>query len=303
MSVMTVILNGKEASEEVLRELRELIPTLAKVPRLAIVHFDPPDRLSPFIRAKVRAAEAVGIECRLYPMPQTISSSKLSERLHQIVHEAHVDGVVLQLPLPPQLEKNRHGILRIIPEEKDVDCLSERFLGRMVSGRTTLRLRHGDVSLVPPVAAAIAYWIDREHIEVVGKRVVVVGWGDLVGKPVALWFLNQGATVTVARSTERDLGAILRSADIVVTGAGKPGLVRGEMVRDGVILFDAATSEDRGLIRGDIDASAAARASFVTPVPGGLGPLAVAMLLRNLVLLTAASFGYRGSRGVPFRTP
>ncbi|MBI4134265.1 MAG: bifunctional 5,10-methylenetetrahydrofolate dehydrogenase/5,10-methenyltetrahydrofolate cyclohydrolase [Candidatus Terrybacteria bacterium] len=297
----TRLLDGRTAAVSVLAELREEVMGIAKVPRLAILHFDDAAGPgSPFIREKLRACAHIGVEVRQYALSKQISATALSARLNQFVHEAHLDGIVVQLPLPPELDRNRHGILRIIPEDRDIDCLSERWLGRLQTGRTTLKLVHGEATLLPPVVGAIAYFIEKEHIALSGKRVTIVGWGDLVGKPAAAWFLRQGATVTVATTQSHDLAAVTGSADVIVSGAGRARLITGSMVKKGAIVFDAGTSSEGGTLAGDVEReSVEGKAALLSPVPGGIGPLTVAMLLRNLIVVTEGRSGRKTPRRVP----
>lgn len=286
------ILEGKAEADVVLAELRHEVERLGRSPRLAIVHFDPSETPSPFVRQKVRASEQAGVEARLYPLARDASAAVISQALNQIAHEAHADGMIVQLPLPAHLDQNRYGLLRIIPREKDVDCLGEEWLGRLQTGRTRIQLARGSAEILPPVVASIERILQRERVDVRGKRVAVVGWGDLVGKPCAAWFLRQGATVTVATETEPDLASITQQAEILVSGVGKPNIITGNMIKQNAIVFDAGTSEVNGALRGDVDAeSLKEKAAFLTPVPGGLGPLAVAMLLRNVVAVALAQRG------------
>ena len=291
-----MLIDGRALAGEVLEELTETVKRLAKVPRLSIVDFGTEDTPSAFVRQKLLACERIGVECRRYVMPPDISATVFSGRLNDVVRETHTDGVIVQLPLPKILDENRYGILRIIPEDRDVDCLSEHWLGRLQTGRTQLRLRHGEAELLPPVTAAIEHIVDKEDITLAGRRVVVVGWGDLVGKPSAAWFLHQGATVTVVRKAEKDLAELTRQADILVVGTGQAGLITGDMVGENAIVFDAGASEVSGTAVGDVEQdSVAKKAALLTPVPGGLGPLTVAMLLKNLTALTAARSGFRAT--------
>jgi methylenetetrahydrofolate dehydrogenase (NADP+)/methenyltetrahydrofolate cyclohydrolase len=148
----------------------------------------------------------------------------------------------------------------------------------------TVTTKHGSATLLPPVVAAVARVLEVQGIALEGKHAVVVGWGDLVGKPVATWLLQQGATVTVATRSAEHLGDIVRMGEIVVSGAGAPGLITGAMVQEGAVVVDAGTTSVTGTLKGDVDMdSVAERATAVTPVPGGIGPLTVAMLLRNVV--------------------
>jgi len=277
------LIDGKKLAETELAALRQRTAALPRPPRLVLLAQEAA-AASVFLVAKQRAAHTAGIDVRLVTYPDDVSATALSARVNDVAQVAATDGVVVQLPLPRHLDGNRQGILRILPEVKDVDCLSERWLGRLVTGRMTVMTKHHEVEIMPPVVAACARILEELNCRPEGKHVVVVGWGDLVGKPVAAWFLNQGATVTVATSTEQNLASIVRMGEIVVSGAGVPGLITGDMIRPNAVLLDAGTTSVAGTLRGDIDtASVMEHAGALAPVPGGLGPLTVAMLLRNVV--------------------
>lgn len=288
------LLDGREEARALRQEMAARVRRLARPPKLAIIFFGEASQPGAFIRQKARACVEAGIVLRQYALPETISISEAGARINQIVRASHSDGIVLQLPFPATLNRNRHGLLRIIPEDRDVDCLSERWLGRMQTGRMTLQFKHGAATLLPPVVGAIARLLERNGIAVAGRRVAIVGWGDLVGKPVASWFLRRGATVTVVTSAERNLGAVTRSAEILVSAAGAPNLITGAMVRRGALVIDAGSAERDGKVLGDIaQRSVVRKASMLTPTPGGIGPLAIAMLLRNVVALAAVRSGFR----------
>lgn len=291
---MANIVDGNALAGALFEELEKKAARLAKKPRLCVVHFSQKGEESSFVRKKLEAGKKIGVSVRLRALPQDISANELRRRLNTLVHEARCDGIVVQLPLPKSLDTNRYKILRIIPETMDVDCISEKWLGRLQSGRTTLQGRHGSASFLPPVVGAIERMLKEASVEVSGKRVVIVGWGSLVGKPAAAWFLNQGATVTVTTKSEPHLAEITRGADILVTGTGSPGLITNDMVGEQAVILDAGTSEQAGSVTGDAAFEELKdKVSLITPVPGGIGPLAVAVLLRNLVSLVAMHSGYR----------
>lgn len=182
------------------------------------------------------------------------------------------DAVIVQLPLPDHLDQT--VILDSIPERADADVLARSTYERFLKGETGARM--------PPVAAAVAEILSQSGVSVEGKRAVVVGQGRLVGEPAAAFLRNHGASVEVMTREQGDL-SLLTQADIIVSGAGSPGLIRPEYLKEGVVLIDAGTSEQGGAIVGDADPACAAVASVFTPVPGGVGPVAVACLFRNVL--------------------
>ena len=283
----TKLIDGKALAKREYVALKERVARLSRPPSLMILASEGAAQ-SAYIRAKQRVGERIGTDVIIKTFLDDVSATHLSDIVNASARESAFDGVVIQLPLPEHLDGNRNGILRILPEDRDVDCLSERWLGRLVSGRIELTLKRGSAILLPPVVGAIKTILEAEAIDVSGKYVTVVGWGDLVGKPVALWFMTQGATVTVATRQTKDLSAVTRGAEIIVLGAGQPGVLTGDMVQEGVVVLDAGTSDDQGTLKGDAAESVYERASVLTPVPGGIGPLTIAMLYRNLVSLAEA---------------
>ncbi len=280
-------IDGKALAAEQFAALRARIQALQKPPRLVVVASDGASESS-FIRAKRAAGTKIGVAVDVVTFAEDVSIGGMRSILNAVV-KSGADGIVVQLPMPNQLDQSRHALLQVIPEDLDVDCISERWLGRLMSGRMTLTLKRGQATLLPPVVGALATIIEKENIVLAGKRIVVVGWGDLVGKPVAIWLISQGATVSVATKTEQNLKNLVGHADILVSGAGQPGLITGEMIAEGAIIFDAGTSEASGAVVGDVDVkSAEARSSLYTPVPGGIGPLTVSALYANLVALCEA---------------
>jgi len=172
---------------------------------------------------------------------------------------------------------NVQDILNIIPSEKDVDVLSEQNMGKFYAGNS---------EILPPVVSAISALFKKYNIKVAGKSVLVVGAGRLVGKPLSVWLIQQSATVFVANSATKNLSYLSRNADIVISGVGKSNLITKNMIKKGAVVIDAGTSVGSGKSRGDVDfKNVQKKADFITPVPGGVGPLTVAYLLKNLLIL------------------
>lgn len=197
------------------------------------------------------------------------------EETRSLTFASRADAVIVQLPLPPEL--NTTEVLNSIPLHQDADVLSSAARRKFEKGETD--------ALLPPVVGAIREIFAREKVETKYKWAVVIGDGWLVGKPAATWLTQQGANVVVLNSKTEDLAAELRAADIIVSGAGSPHLIKSEMLKQGVVLIDAGTSESGGTLAGDADPSCADKCAIFTPVPGGIGPLAVACLFENVVIL------------------
>lgn len=247
-----MIINGKALAEERVQELlieRERFGPLT----LSLVVMQESAVTTSFLRIKSRVAERLGVTVEYVP--------KLSE--------AKGDGIILQLPLPSGVDQDVER--NLVPLVKDVDGLSDAAYEAFCKGTFP----------PPPVARALDTILRAHSISYEGKRVVVVGQGRLVGKPAAELFRQKGAQVTVARRKD-DLGALAQGADIIILGAGEPGLLKPEMVKDGVVILDAGTSESSGKVVGDADPRCAEKASLFTPVPGGVGPIAVVEIFANL---------------------
>lgn len=280
-----VLLDGKKLSQKILDEVKRDVSTMEKKLRLAVVVVGKDPVVEKFIQQKKRAAELVGIDVRIYPFEESITTNELRKRVAEIMHEEKNTGVIIQLPLPPQI--NAQYILNSVTPEKDVDVLSARALGNFVVGKSPTRASPSGYSpVMPPVAGAIKALFDEYKIDYKSKNIVIVGAGNLVGKPVALWLLNEKFTFSVVRSSTKGPEEFTTRADVIISGIGKHKFITGDIVKEGVVVVDAGTSESGGKVVGDVDFdSVAPKASFITPVPGGVGPVTVAILLKNLVTL------------------
>lgn len=270
-----IYLDGKKVAQKIIAELREEVATMDKKLRLAVVVVGKDPVVEKFIAQKRKVAEQIGIDFRIYPSEETVSSNDLRVQIAEIVHEKKNTGVIIQLPLPSHIGK-QHMLNAIIPE-KDVDVLSARAIAHVVVGKHRI---------MSPVVGAIKVLLDEYKIRYGDKRIVIMGTGALVGKPFALWLLSEGIGFSIVGEHTPHADDLLVSADIVISGIGRPGFITGAMVKDGVVIIDAGTSEQNGKLAGDVDLdSAATKASFITPVPGGVGPVTVVMLFKNLIEL------------------
>jgi len=270
-----VLLDGKKLSQKILEEVRQEIAALNLNLRLAVVVVGKNPLVEKFIQQKKKAAGSVGIDVRIYPFEAPITTNKLRKRLAEIVHEKKNTGVIIQLPLPEHI--NTQYILNSVTPEKDADVLSARAIGNFAVGKNPI---------MPPVAGAVKVFFEEYGIDYKSKYTVLVGAGNLVGRTVALWLFNEKVTFSVLRSRTENPAEFLRRADIIISGIGQPKFITGDMVKEGVVIIDAGTSESEGKITGDVDFdSVVSKASYITPVPGGVGPVTVALLLKNLVTL------------------
>lgn len=280
-----ILFDGKKLSQKILEEVRQEISGLKEKLRLAVVVVGDDPVVRKFIEQKKRAAESVGIDVRLYPFGEMVTTNELRKRVAEIVHEEKNTGVIIQLPLPPQI--NAQYILNSVTPEKDVDVLSARAIGNFVAGKSPTRASPSGYSQVmPPVAGAIKALLDEYAVDYKNKYAVILGAGNLVGKPTALWLLNDKVTFSVVRSGTKNPQEFLKKADIIISGIGKPKFITGDVIKEGAVIIDAGTSESAGKLVGDVDFdSVATKASHVTPVPGGVGPVTVSVLLKNLMTL------------------
>ena len=270
---MLVILDGKKISEEIVEELLAQESRLSAIPTLGVLMGAEDAASASFVKIKERVAEKLHVPMMRELLGVHATTADALGALERLVHTC--TGVIVQMPLPPQI--NLADVLAALPPLKDVDAITDT--------QTMLRA---------PVAEAVSEILARTNVTARGKVAVVVGAGKLVGAPVAELLRELGADVLVVTHNEGSL-ASLKDADIVVLGAGEPGLIKPEMLKEGVVLIDAGTSEKiRGVatdsvatprIAGDADPTCAEVASVFTPVPGGIGPIAVAMIFKNLFTL------------------
>ena len=234
-----------------------------------IVGEDPASEV--YIKNKENAARKAGLVSETVKLPASTTQEELLTLLHQLAVDERVDGILLQLPLPPQIDKD--AAIAAIAPDKDVDGYAGMAQG--------LSARRG--SIAPCTPRACIELIKAAGVQIEGKHAVVVGRGELVGKPVAALLLGENATVTIAHSRTSNLKEIVSSADIVVAAVGRAAVVKGDMIKPGAVVIDVGINRlPDGSIVGDVEfGSAAERAGFITPVPGGVGPMTIAMLIRN----------------------
>ncbi len=264
-----MIVDGRAIASEVLKDTARRVGRIGRVPVVRAITCAPSPATLSYLRIKEKRAHEAGMELSVVTLPDTATE----EDFIQAIMLPGADAVIVQLPLPDSLDTTR--IVDAIPFHLDADVLSAERYGAFL---------HAESEVLPPVVLAVQEILERSGVSVYEKRTVVVGSGKLVGRPVASWLVRQGAEVLVVTNVE-DSKEDLGEADIVVLGAGKPSLVTPEMVKAGVVLIDAGTSEQGGQMVGDADPSCASNASVFTPVPGGVGPIAVACLFRNVATL------------------
>ena len=227
-----------------------------------------------YVKSKIRACEKTGILSREIILDENISEEELINEIEKLNNDKNINGILVQLPLPPHI--NEKKICEAISVKKDVDGFKAENLGKIMLGDDD-----GFISCTPQ---GIIYLIDQLNMDLHGKNVVVVGRSNIVGKPVASLLINKGATTTVCNSKTKDLAGILRKADIIVIAIGKAKFLTKDMVKEGAVVIDVGINRVDGKICGDVDyENVKDIVSHITPVPGGVGPMTIAMLLKNTV--------------------
>lgn len=263
------VLDGKVAAAAVLEGLRERVAALAFQPRLVFVRVGEDPASASYVRSKERLAGKAGIASETRVLAEGTSEAEVLALVAELNADEEVDGVLVQLPLPG-IDEQR--VLQSIDPAKDVDGLHPRNVGD---------LWRGVPALAPATPLGILALCDHYGIELSSTEAVVVGRSNLVGKPLSALLLSRNATVTVAHSRTRDLGAVTRRADVLVAAVGRPGLIVKEMVKPGAAVFDVGLTRVDGVIVGDVSPDVAEVAGRLTPMPGGTGPMTVVMVIAN----------------------
>ena len=274
---MTQIIDGKQISAEIKDELKEQVAVYraqGKEICLAVIQVGDDPASSVYVRNKKKACEYIGIRSLSYELPSQTTEQELLSLVEELNARADLNGILVQLPLPGQI--NEEKVLNAISPLKDVDGFHPMNVGALCIGKK------GFVSCTP---AGVIQLLKRSGISVSGKECVVVGRSNIVGKPMALLLLRENGTVTVAHSRTEDLKAVTRRADILVVAVGKPLMITADYVKEGAVVVDVGIHrDDNNKLCGDVDyGSVAPHCSAITPVPGGVGPMTIAMLMKNCV--------------------
>ena len=282
---MAKILDGKAVAAEIRAELKARAGALRAdgvVPCLAVLLAgdDPASKI--YVRNKKRACEEIGIESRELLFPETVTEEELIDAIRALNADPSVDAMLVQLPLPKHINEAR--VLAEIAPEKDADGFHVVNAGRLFTGQK---------SVLPCTPAGCMELLQRAGVAFAGKHAVVVGRSNIVGKPMAMLLLNEHCTVTVCHSRTKDLARFTRDADILVAAVGRPGMITGDMVKPGAAVIDVGINRlDNGKLMGDVDfESAEPVAGAITPVPGGVGPMTIAMLMQNAILAAEKRHG------------
>ena len=275
---MSILIDGKALAAEMRGQLSERVQKFkesrGKDIGLAVVLVGEDPASQVYVRNKIRACEEVGIRSFAYRLPETATQGEVEALVDELVASENVHGILVQLPLPAHL--NERGILRRIPAAKDVDGFCAENVGNLAMNRETI------VACTP---FGVMKMLEKYGIDPKGKKAVVLGRSNIVGKPMAMLLLNADATVTVCHSKTRDLKEVCAAADILVVAIGRAKFVTADMVKEGAVVIDVGMDRDEnGKLCGDVDFEAVKdKASYITPVPGGVGPMTITMLLYNTV--------------------
>ena len=274
---MAQLIDGKKISQEIKDELKEKVAELKEQGiegALAVIQVGNDPASSVYVRNKKRACEYIGIRSESYELPEETTEDELLTLIETLNEDPKINGILCQLPVPVHMDENK--IIRTIAPEKDVDGFHTQNVGALVVGQT------GFVSCTP---AGVIQLLKRSGIEIAGKHCVVVGRSNIVGKPMALLMLRENATVTICHSRTADLQSMCRQADILIVAVGKPKMITAEYVKEGATVIDVGIHrQENGKLCGDVDFEQVAPiAGAITPVPGGVGPMTIAMLMNNCV--------------------
>ncbi len=265
-------LSGKEPAEAVLSEIKARVAKLGRSPRLVIVQVGDDPASTTYVTSKLKKAAAVGIAAELKKLPKDAAEKELISLVKALNKDKSVDGFIVQTPLPKQMDEK--AILDAVDASKDVDGWTSTSAGRLFSGLDTFE---------PATPAGVMRMLDFYKVQIEGKHAVVVGRSNTVGKPMALMLLARNATVTICHSRTPDLAKHTVSADIIVAAVGKPGLITADMVKEGASVVDVGTTKVGEKLSGDVDFAGVIKKANCSPVPGGVGPLTVAMLMYNVL--------------------
>lgn len=274
---MAKIIDGKTISTEIKEECKAIVSQLkeeGKTVCLAVIQVGADPASCVYVRNKTRACEYIGILSKTYELPEETTQDELLQLVEQLNQDQQVDGILVQLPLPAHIDENR--ITQAISSKKDVDGFHDENVGALVTGH------RGFVSCTP---AGIIELLKRSNIEIEGKHCVVVGRSNIVGKPMALLLLRENATVTICHSRTQNLKEITKQADILIAAIGKPKFFDDSYVKDGAVIIDVGIHRnEHNKLCGDVDFDMVqSKVSAITPVPGGVGPMTIAMLMHNCV--------------------
>ena len=273
-----MLIDGRKISSEIKIELKEEIEKLknekGRIPGLATIIIGKDKASQIYVASKVKTCSEVGIQSFLYELAEDIEEKEVLKLIEELNIRSEVDAILVQLPLPKQISEKK--IMNTIIPSKDVDCFSNENIGKMFLNPNT--------DIRPCTPAGILELLSRYSVKLEGRKVVILGRSNIVGKPIAIMLISSGATVTVCNSKTVDLENIIKKADILISAIGKSKFIKKEMIKENAIIIDVGINRIDGKITGDVDFDdVIEKVSMITPVPGGVGPMTIAMLLKNTV--------------------
>ncbi|WP_078577000.1 bifunctional methylenetetrahydrofolate dehydrogenase/methenyltetrahydrofolate cyclohydrolase FolD [Salipaludibacillus agaradhaerens] len=273
-----IIISGKELAQEKRQNMKlqtEELKQKGMVPGLAVILVGEDPASQSYVRAKERACKEIGVHSELDELPVSISEEELLQKIDELNKADHIHGILVQLPLPDHISEEK--VIEAIDPVKDVDGFHPINIGRMMIGQE---------AFLPCTPFGIVEMIKSKNIELQGKHVVVIGRSNIVGKPVGQLLLNEHATVTYCHSRTKNMSDYTKKADILVVAVGRPLMINADHMKEGAVVIDVGVNRnEEGKLVGDVDFnSAKEKASYITPVPGGVGPMTITMLLHNTIL-------------------
>lgn len=265
------IIDGKKISESIINGIKKRIKNLKEKPGIALVLVGKNPASEIYVNSKEKMSQESGFYVERFDLDEEISEIELLKIINELNQKPNLHGILVQLPLPKQIDENL--VTNSILPHKDVDGFTHVNLGYLFSGQE---------KIAPATARAVLHLIESTGVKIKGKNAVVVGRSNIVGKPVAMMLLEKNATVTICHSKTKNLAEHTKKADILVAAVGKPNLIKKEMVKEGAVVIDVGINRLNGKIVGDVDFKNVKEiAGFITPVPGGVGPMTIAMLMQN----------------------
>ncbi len=264
------ILDGKSLSAKIKDEVKAGADSYKQTPILAVLTIGDDEASKVYVENKRKACEYCGMSMMHFDYADCVKESVVIKKIKELNKDKSVNGIILQLPIPKEF--NTKKLLNTISPDKDVDGLTDISQGKILGGNATF---------IPCTPKGILEIFDHYKIDLEGRHVVVIGRSDLVGKPIMLECINRNATVTMCHSKTKDLEKYTKDADVLIVAVGKKHLIDSSMIKEGAIIIDVGITRIDGKIYGDVNPNVESKASYVTPVPGGVGPMTVAMLLKN----------------------
>ncbi len=270
-----MIISGKEIQQKRIESLQTKLKTLEHIPTLVIIQIGENKESQVYINQKIKFGKKIGIPVEFYQLEENVTLEFVQKIISDFNHDDDIGGIIVQLPLPKELQKFQFEIIDAIDPSKDVDGLTSANLKKLIAN---------EKGIVPATARGILTMLEETKIEVAGKHVVVVGRSMLVGRSVSQLLLNHDATVTVCHSKTKDLASITRQADILIVAVGVAKLITADHISEGQVVIDVGITSTGELLEGDVDFEAVSgKVAYITPVPGGVGPMTVLSLFENLV--------------------